>query len=152
MLDDAVVLGRVCPKGHNEWAERWNSSRNKAYWYCRRCAREYKRDRDRDPKISMLSRAKVRAARKGLPFTITLADIEAVWPQNGKCPVLNLAFMRGAASPAMASPSLERLDPQRGYEPDNIAIISFRANQLRNSATVAELEAVLTWMRNNGAN
>jgi hypothetical protein len=89
--------------------------------------------------------------QKGVPFNITLDDVAAAWPANNECPILGLWLKPAIGGIAPYSPSLDRIEPEKGYVPGNIMIVSSRANTLKNSATVAELEAVLTWMKANGA-
>lgn len=43
----------------------------------------------------------------------------------------------------MVSPSLDRLDSSKGYVKGNVRVISKRANQLKNNATVEEMRMVL---------
>ena len=43
----------------------------------------------------------------------------------------------------MSSPSLDRIIPSLGYVKGNIRVISFRANTLKNNATLSELELIL---------
>ena len=45
------------------------------------------------------------------------------------------------------SPTIDRVDPTRGYVPDNIRVISYRANFLKNEATADELEAIARYIR-----
>lgn len=80
---------------------------------------------------------------KGLPFNITKNDIEV--PEL--CPALGipLARARGAVSPN--SPSLDRIVPELGYTRGNVAVISVRANAIKQNATPQELEAVASWYR-----
>lgn len=49
-----------------------------------------------------------------------------------------------------ASPSLDRVNPEWGYEPGNIAVISLAANRIKSSATADDLERVAAWMRLQG--
>ncbi len=83
--------------------------------------------------------ARNRAKRRGLEFTITVDDIQI--PE--KCPVLGIPLTfepgRGAHE---SSPSIDRIDNTKGYTPDNIVIISWRANRLKSDATMAELKAI----------
>ena len=46
----------------------------------------------------------------------------------------------GSASPD--GPALDRIDPSRGYTPDNVWIISYRMNRIKNDATPRELALV----------
>lgn len=78
--------------------------------------------------------ARCRARRRGIEFDLLLEDI--VIPEL--CPALGTP---------MEHPSLDRLDPSRGYTADNIRVISTRANTIKNDATVEELERVLAYMR-----
>jgi hypothetical protein len=87
--------------------------------------------------------AKGRAAEKGVPFTIALSDIHV----PARCPVLGVAFERGAGSPQANSPSLDRIDPAKGYVPGNVQVISHRANTLKNNATLEEIEALYLHMK-----
>lgn len=93
-------------------------------------------------KRRMLYLARVRAEKKGLPFSITEADI--LFPAI--CPVLGLTLDYSLGSkaglPKPNSPSLDRRVPQLGYVPGNIAVISYRANSIKNDATPGELALV----------
>lgn len=88
----------------------------------------------------MLSNAKQRAKHAGVPFEITLADI--VVPSH--CPVLGIALARrlGRKGGGDASPSLDRIKPERGYVVGNIIVVSGRANRIKSNATIEELGAV----------
>lgn len=87
--------------------------------------------------------AKMRAKRKGLTFTILKSDI--VIPEN--CPILGIPIdnaARGRAS--YNSPSIDRIDNARGYEPSNVHVISHRANSLKSNATLKELKAIVAFL------
>lgn len=87
----------------------------------------------REKKI--LNRARSRAAKRGVPFRLLEADIEV--PEC--CPVFGTPFDNDE--------SIDRLEPNKGYVPDNINIISLRANVVKGNATLEELEAVVAWMK-----
>jgi len=81
-------------------------------------------------------------------FTLAFEDIW--WPTH--CPALGILLEykqdRGnGPGHVPGSPSFDRVDPARGYVPDNVLIISTRANTLKNNATAEELEAVARWIR-----
>lgn len=43
--------------------------------------------------------------------------------------------------------SIDRMVPHIGYTPNNINIISLRANIVKGNASLEELEAVVAWMK-----
>jgi len=109
---------------------------------------EYDRQWERRNRVSHLFyNARNRARKRGLPFDIEKSDI--VIPEV--CPVLGiaLAFSPGPGGRGFGdtSPSVDRMVPELGYVRGNIRVISYRANSLKKDATVAELEAVLSYMR-----
>ncbi len=87
----------------------------------------------------IFNRARSRAKRKGQEFDITLADI--VIPEL--CPVFGVKLVHGDSD---WTPSIDRIDAARGYIKGNIAIISNKANRLKNNATADELRAVAAWL------
>jgi hypothetical protein len=92
------------------------------------------------PEAAMLARASARAQKRGIPFSISLADV--VFP--ARCPVLGIELGAGSAGkPLDSSPSLDRIVPPLGYVPGNVRVISFRANRLKCDAAVEELRLVL---------
>lgn len=84
--------------------------------------------------------AKASARARGIFFGITPADIHV----PDKCPVLGFDFTCG--SPKEMSPSLDRKDNKIGYTPDNIRVISWRANRIKSDATTAEIRAILKYV------
>ena len=45
--------------------------------------------------------------------------------------------------PTHNSPSVDRIDPKKGYTPDNIRVISWRANSLKSDASLKELQVLV---------
>jgi hypothetical protein len=97
-----------------------------------------------DPRRKLFYGAKRRATEKGLIFEITVEDI--VIPE--RCPVLGIrlkaAIGCGTVSVARleSSPTLDRIDNAKGYTPDNIAVISLRANNLKRDASLYEMRCL----------
>ncbi len=85
------------------------------------------------------SNARSRARRDGLPFTITQTDI--VIPE--RCPILGMKLQTGARQAIDASPSLDQIRHGQGYTPNNIWVISHRANTIKNNATLDELKKLV---------
>ncbi len=78
------------------------------------------------------------AARRHEPplFDLTLDDI--VIPSV--CPLLGIPLDREAKSWTSNKPSLDRVDPRRGYTKDNVWVVSWRANRIKSDATLKELQ------------
>lgn len=91
--------------------------------------------------------AKARAKSKNLDFDIDLEDI--IIPEY--CPLLNIKLESGLNNSSIAnSPSIDRIDNNKGYTKDNIWIISNRANLIKNSASFLEFETIYNnWKRIN---
>ena len=108
--------------------------------------REY--DRGRGPLLkrrilNMLSRARRRAKKAGLPFSITSADV--LIPEF--CPVLGARLeWHDKQGGAFNSPSLDRLIPELGYIPGNVMVISKRANCIKQDASAEEIRRVADWL------
>lgn len=86
----------------------------------------------------MLNSAKGRAKKDGLPFALTEEDI--IIPDI--CPLLKIPLFRGDGKPIANSPSLDRIIPHLGYVAGNVWVISYRANSIKNDATIVELETL----------
>ncbi len=91
--------------------------------------------------------AKFRAKKKGLPFNLTLDHVKEIWPDDNKCRVFGIPFVRDAnwaASPS--SPAIDRIEPAKGYTIGNIQVISRRANNIKSDATAAEVMIVAQYL------
>ena len=89
-----------------------------------------------------LRTARKRASDYGVPFDITLEDIEI----TTHCPILGTKFSWGSTI-ENDTPSLDRVVPKLGYVKGNVRVISMRANRLKNNATIEEMEAILEYMK-----
>jgi len=91
----------------------------------------------RDYKLSMLRIAKARARRRNIFFELSLENIEI----GAKCPILGIPFEVGSVN-WQSSPSLDRIDNRRGYEPDNVIVVCMMANSIKNQATPDQIKKV----------
>lgn len=99
------------------------------------CRSERRRLYRKDIAARLLSGARSRARRNGIPFSITKADI--VVPQY--CPILGLPLEVGVGAMQDNSPTLDRIKPERGYVPGNVVVVSNRANRLKSDGSIEEL-------------
>jgi hypothetical protein len=113
---------------------------------CKQCRNQYVID---NPVLTqtntMVKDARRRAKTKGLSFDIDHDYIRSIVPSH--CPIFGMplewsALRGGRPVPLPNSPSLDRIDPTRGYVQGNVWIISNRANQIKNDASHEELKLV----------
>jgi hypothetical protein len=97
-----------------------------------------KRSREKVMLVSVRSRAK----KYGIEFSLKESDLKI--PKY--CPVLGIELGWSEGYAKAQSPSVDRIDPTKGYTPDNIMIISWRANRLKSDAEPHELQAVLRYV------
>lgn len=93
----------------------------------------------------MWQTSKRRALESGLGFDLQPQDI--VIPET--CPVLGILLRKGPAKGKITddSPSIDRYDNNKGYTKDNIRVISMKANRIKSTATIEDIEAVLSYMK-----
>ena len=122
-------------KKNRVWREWW-SQKPKAWKQAYTRARYLRQD----PKERAWRAARGRAKALGIPFTISLDQLRVKW--GSVCPVFETAW-----GPGGRRPSLDQLIPGKGYTPENTAVISMRANRLKQNASVSDLERLVTWLR-----
>ena len=83
---------------------------------------------------SLFQDAKSRAKKNGRPFTIREEDIHI--PK--RCPILGIDLIPSRGQPWDASPTLDCIANEEGYEVGNTWVISFKANTLKNAGTVEQ--------------
>lgn len=90
-----------------------------------------------------------RAKKKGLEFTLEKSDI--VVPEF--CPILGIKLEHGFSETSReCSPSVDRINLDKGYTPDNIQVISYLANRMKNNATLDQLVLLGKWAERMIAN
>jgi len=101
------------------------------------------RYRKKNPRKVLLTRAKSRAKVKDLDFNLSIDDI--VIPKI--CPVLGIPIYTSTTGRQSSnSASIDRIDSSKGYTKDNISIISWRANSLKNDASLQEMKCIIAYM------
>ena len=80
----------------------------------------------------MLRDAKLRSKKKKTKVTLTKEDIKKMAVQH--CPILGIKLIIGSQD-WFNSPSLDRIDNNKGYTKDNVIMVSHMANSIKNQAT-----------------
>ena len=88
-----------------------------------------------------------RCKKKGIPFDET-AILGLSVPEV--CPVLGIAIVIGTGKRHPGSPSIDRNVPSRGYVAGNVAVISARANTIKNDGTAEEHRSIAAWIEAAG--
>ena len=117
---------------------------SKTVTLCPKC--NSNRVKSNDPSRRMLSRIKSRAKTKNMECNIELKDI--IIPEF--CPILGLKLecFSGRSGGENNSPSLDRIDSNKGYIKGNIRVISHLANVMKNNASIEELQLFAKWINN----
>lgn len=89
-----------------------------------------------NPDRWLLNSCRSSAKKKGLEFSIKASDIKI--PSH--CPYLGIPIeVTVGEGNRPNGPSVDRLDNNKGYTPDNIQVISSLANRMKNSASIDQL-------------
>lgn len=101
--------------------------------------------RIRNPEMRIWSTARSRAKMRGIEFSITIEEI--VIPE--RCPVFGTALVTGhgrGRGIRDESPSLDRVNNSKGYVSGNVAVISGRANKIKNEGSAEDHRKIADWI------
>lgn len=99
--------------------------------------------RRKQPGKMLVTLAKQRAKKEGVPFAISDKDIKLV----NKCPVLGIEIKYGLTKCSNNSPTIDKFIPSKGYVPGNVELISMKANRLKSDATIKEIGNIYRWLK-----
>lgn len=121
--------------------------------WCLACKRKndnllYIKRRKRDIRKFLLHSTKNRAKKKKLEFNLTIEDI--LIPKM--CPVLGLPLVANDGYAKDDSPSIDRIDPNKGYVKGNCCVISHKANRMKQENTLEDLLKIIEYIRNSQMN
>ena len=91
-----------------------------------------------------LRSAKLRAQKRNKEYSINMEN----FPEQTHCSALpSKKFeFNNSVEDKSTSPSIDCLDPNKGYTPENCWLICHRANRIKNDATFEEFETIyLNW-------
>jgi hypothetical protein len=87
----------------------------------------------------MYRNAKKRSKDRGWEFDLDWREI--VIPEM--CPLLGIPIIVNQGGLLPGSPSLDRIDTDKGYTKDNVWVISHRANTIKNNCSIDEFRLIL---------
>lgn len=99
--------------------------------------------RKNNPASELIRCAKRRAKVNNIVFDLKQEDV--IIPEV--CPMLGLKLFTGNGVLSDNSPTLDRINPDLGYTKENIQVISYRANRIKNDATIEELEKIVEYLK-----
>ena len=143
-----------------KFSEKYKDKRRRKYY----SSNYYARNKDRfqnynerrrelhreDPRIRLRGGAYGRAIKKGIKFNLpTYKDLPKC-PLN--CPILEIPLIVGSDKNSNGggtdnSPTLDRIDNNKGYIKGNIQIISRKANQMKSNANFEEIKKLYLFMK-----
>lgn len=98
----------------------------------------YQNWRRQNPEAYLLSNAKQRAIKRNIPFDISESDIKV--PEY--CPVLGVKLTFAHGRQRDCSPSIDRIDNEKGYVKGNVIVVSFKANKIKCDCDVDDIRKV----------
>lgn len=95
---------------------------------------------------TLYNRLKSSAKKRNIVFTLTMSDIYYL-SMPLTCPILDIPLQYHRGTPQDNSYSVDRIDSALGYEPDNIWVISYKANRSKNNLTADELKKLANFYK-----
>lgn len=99
-------------------------------------------DKARPTEFRMVRSSRARALKIGIEHTITVEDIYV--PEI--CPALGIKLRVNKGRPGDDSPSLDRIDPTKGYIKGNIQVLCNLANRIKSNATPEQVMKVALFL------
>lgn len=105
----------------------------------------HRKNRHRNIRKFMLRSTMNRAKKKSIEFNLTIDDI--VVPEN--CPILGISLNVNDGFAKDNSPSIDRIDPSKGYVKGNCCVISYKANRMKQENTLEDLLKIINYIKNS---
>ena len=111
-----------------------------------RCAEHFIGSVDKNPILRSYQRIRSRAREKNLEFNLTLHELTKLFPNDMICPVMGIKMEFGDITGRNTSPSIDRVDPSKGYISGNLQVMCKLANSMKQNATNEELIKFANWI------
>ncbi len=86
---------------------------------------------------------KCRSKKNGIPFDLDVPYIQTLLDESAVCPLLGTAYSDGKYTQ-----SLDKIIPELGYTKGNVWVVSYRANSIKNDASIDELRMIVKGLAN----
>ena len=104
---------------------------------CRTCeSKRRKKSYNNNPITGILNNVRQRCKKRNILCNITEIDV----PIPDLCPILEIPMKRGTKGNYKHSPTIDRIDPSKGYIKGNVRVISMMANRMKSNATEEEIK------------
>lgn len=96
----------------------------------------------------VLANIRCRCAKDRIPCTVDVEYLMSIFPDDMICPVLGISMEWGHKNGRDNSPSIDRIDPMKGYVEGNVIFTSLRANRIKGNAHWTEVQKVADFYSN----
>ena len=117
---------------------------------CKECENSDFMERYRkNPYPQLFHNFKKRASLAKVPFDLNKDELKEIIDNCGdRCPVLGFKYIKDAdKNNRDYAPSLDRIDPKKGYTKENIIVVSMLANRIKTDATIDQLGKVYNFYK-----
>ena len=151
-------------KSQRKAAKEWNK-RNPNYSvehylknkdkYKRNIAKRYRQLKENEPWIIAFRGIRQRAKNNNIDFDLDADYIKSIWTNT--CPILGIPLYSAVyksggnkkdykAKPETNSPTIDRIDPLKGYVKGKVCVMSYRANMIKNCGTLEEHKKIVDFL------
>ncbi len=102
-----------------------------------------------NPYNQLFHNFKKRASLANVPFALTKDEMRIIFEKSGdRCPVFGFKFIKNATRDNRDyAPSLDRIDPKKGYTKENTIVVSMLANRIKTDAKIEEIGKVFNFYK-----
>lgn len=132
-LDQAKFL-KANPRYQKDYGKQWRADNPHKY-------QEYYDRWHKDVQKYLYFQVRSRAITNNIPFDLELEDL--IIPEV--CPIFGIPLFVSTGQKSPNSPSVDRIDNSKGYIKENVHVISWKANRLKNNGTMEELQMIVDY-------
>ena len=134
--------------GGNGWCGR---DLNLYISFCKECENSNFMKRYRkNPYHQLFHNFKKRSSLAKVPFQLTKDDLKDLLENSSdRCPVFGFKYIKNTdKNHRDYAPSLDRINPKKGYTKENVIVVSMLANRIKTDATIDQIGKVYQFYKN----